>query len=671
MTRGPNALPPPTLYVGPDVDPAVGWPTHVEPRTTPPAIGAGGSPVAGPVTDPAANALRQEPRSLVIPNQQPGAAEEIGLGYVAIPGRLNGGIGIRVEQQAPEYTINLDISKLEAAGPFDPSTTYVPAWNPGTTPDQVRRIPVSAIPADAPDDGQVWGRQGGNWVAVEKGDTGPPGPQGPQGLPGEDGAAGGPGPAGDQGPAGPQGPQGVQGVPGIQGPIGPQGAKGDKGDTGATGAASTVPGPPGATGSTGPQGPQGNPGPTGATGSQGPQGPKGDTGSTGSQGPAGPTGTPILVSDTKPVGAPVSSLWFDSDLGALFLNYQDPNSTQYVQVNAAGMPEAPIDSNVYLRGGAAWQSGGTISGSLSAAGNLTAGGNVTAVSNFISSSAAAILGATGAGVVYLRPNGVGSATGQLYVDSAGTLTVNGGATFAKPISVTGPSNAYAIQGNPGALGGVIGFGASGSYYMICGYGGYSAYGSGTFQAGSEVQSSGNINVQGYLIGALTGSDVLSSTANTNCTTGGAIRRTTSSVRYKTDIETLQDPWADKVLDLVPIYYRPKNTCDPAGFTRFGFSAEQAYATDPRFSACEEQTLVGYETIREPAPNPAWIEWQAGDKEGEEPPATIEVERQGKPVYEDKLDIVHVDLAGIVAALQQVVKRQQARIEALEAATGAV
>ena len=37
-----------------------------------------------------------------------------------------------------------------------------------------------------------------------------------------------------------------------------------------------------------------------------------------------------VVSDTPPTGVPVSTLWWESDSGALFINYQDPNSTQWV-----------------------------------------------------------------------------------------------------------------------------------------------------------------------------------------------------------------------------------------------------------------------------------------------------------------------------------------------------
>ena len=413
-------------------------------------------PSYAPVHDPAAQLMVQEPRSLRIPNSQPSQNEEVGVGYVAIQGRVRGGIGITIHQAAPEYAVDLDISKLEPAGPFDPSVTYVPAWNPGTDPAQVRRIPVSAIPADAPDDGQIWGRQDGNWVAIEKGDTGPqgePGPMGPAGPMGPDGQAGLPGDTGPQGPVGPTGPQGVQG---IQGPVGPQGVKGD---TGATGAASTVPGPPGSTGpagSTGPQGPQGTPGTPGATGSQGPQGPKGDTGSTGSQGPQGPLGTPIFVSDTAPPGAPVSTLWWSSMTGALFLKFQDPDSTAYVQVNAPGMPEAPL-TGLFARQNAAW---------VDLTATLAAKADDTDLANYL-------------------PLTGGSVTGAVAV----TYAVSG--AYAVVVNNTNAGGG-AIIGYSGGLYGILGYQGT---YSLYGNGAVYAAGAGTFGgqvSGSTVNTASNI-----------------------------------------------------------------------------------------------------------------------------------------------------------------------------------
>jgi len=189
---------------------------------------------------------------------------------------------------------------------------------------------------------------------------GPVGPEGPQGDPGPTGATGPEGPQGDQGIQGIQGPIGATGadstVPGPQGPAGPQGIQGPIGPTGATGADSVVPGPagpqgdPGPTGATGAPGATGPagadstvPGPTGPPGAQGIQGPAGAAGAQGPQGiqgipgATGPAGPALYVSDSAPVGAPLNALWWESDTGQLYVNYNDGNTTQWV--SAAPQPD--------------------------------------------------------------------------------------------------------------------------------------------------------------------------------------------------------------------------------------------------------------------------------------------------------------------------------------------
>jgi hypothetical protein len=482
-----------------------------------------------------------------------------------------------------------------------------------------------------------------------------------------------------------QGPQGVQGPQGIQGTQGPQGVKGD---TGAQG----IQGVKGDTGATGSQGPIGN---TGAQGIQGPQG---------VQGVQGPTGQPIYVQDTAPVGVPNSTLWWESDSGALFVYYMDPNTTQWVQVNAAGMPEAPKDGSAYGRKDGAWVAtlplagGGEVTGSLSVNRN-SVGYAITGDNDSSANGAGGVLGYSGAsyGIVGYHASGIGYAfygAGELY--NSGYATFNGGlgvttgyTTLSNGLGVTGattftgitavasgyyfyaagaPSNVYAIQASPGALGGVIGFGTTGSYYCISGYGGYGIYSQGTVYCGSgNITGTGNVGVDGYIGGTRSGTDTTTNSATAWIGSNGTIMRSTSSIRFKTNVEPLLAEYADKVLELEPIYYTPMNTKDPGGYTRFGFTAEQAYAADPRFTTCYPQTLVGHEDLMEDMPNPAWGDWNG---EGDEPPKTIYARsRNGAPIYEDRVDIQNLDLNGIVAALQHVVRRQQARIEALEAKLG--
>jgi hypothetical protein len=66
------------------------------------------------------------------------------------------------------------------------------------------------------------------------------------------------------------------------------------------------------------------------------------------------------------------------------------------------------------------------SGTVHAAGNVTAGGAMYASGGaFNGTPTTVVLSPQTAGIVYLRPNGAGTATGEFKVDSAGNITVSG------------------------------------------------------------------------------------------------------------------------------------------------------------------------------------------------------------------------------------------------------
>ena len=76
-------------------------------------------------------------------------------------------------------------------------------------------------------------------------------------------------------------------------------------------------------------------------------------------GGGGGGGSTVYVQDSAPVGAPVNSLWWESDTGTLYVNYNDGNSTQFVAVTpgsaaSSGIPEAPNDGTIYGRKNLAW-----------------------------------------------------------------------------------------------------------------------------------------------------------------------------------------------------------------------------------------------------------------------------------------------------------------------------
>ena len=129
------------------------------------------------------------------------------------------------------------------------------------------------------------------------------------------------------------------------GPTGPTGATGAQGAVGAQGASGT--------GAQGSQGYQGASGPTGAQGAQGAaggggggSGPTGAQGAQGAQGASGGGGGGANVSvSSNPPGSPSGGdLWWDSDVGELYIYYSDTDSNQWVETSG-GSETVTISDN--------------------------------------------------------------------------------------------------------------------------------------------------------------------------------------------------------------------------------------------------------------------------------------------------------------------------------------
>jgi hypothetical protein len=70
-------------------------------------------------------------------------------------------------------------------------------------------------------------------------------------------------------------------------------------------------------------------------------------------------------------------------------------------------------------------------------------------------------------------------------------------------------------------------------------------------------------------------------ANVVVNSAGTVYRSTSSAKYKTDIETLQNEFADAVLGLRPVWYRSTCAIDNPDWSYWGFIAEEVAEIDPR------------------------------------------------------------------------------------------
>jgi len=131
-----------------------------------------------------------------------------------------------------------------------------------------------------------------------------------------------------------------------------------------------------------------------------------------------------------------------------------------------------------------------------------------------------------------------------------------------------------------------------------------------------------------------------SAANVNIDSTGGLRRSTSSSKYKTNIETLEDGYADAVLNCRPVWYRSTTEADNPEHGHWGFIAEEVAEIDPRL-----------------------VHWK-----------TVEV------IYDENGSVVHtpcdpepegVAYDRFVPHLLNLIKRQQSAIETLEAKVAAL
>jgi hypothetical protein len=72
-----------------------------------------------------------------------------------------------------------------------------------------------------------------------------------------------------------------------------------------------------------------------------------------------------------------------------------------------------------------------------------------------------------------------------------------------------------------------------------------------------------------------------SAANVFVAPSGNLQRSTSSIKYKIDVETLQDSYADVLLTCRPVWYRSTCAGDNPAHSWWGFIAEEVAQIDPR------------------------------------------------------------------------------------------
>jgi hypothetical protein len=131
-----------------------------------------------------------------------------------------------------------------------------------------------------------------------------------------------------------------------------------------------------------------------------------------------------------------------------------------------------------------------------------------------------------------------------------------------------------------------------------------------------------------------------SSANVNVQADGLLQRSVSSIKYKTNVETLQDSYADALLDCRPVWYQSKCASDNRSWGYWGFIAEELAEIDPR--------LVSWKTVE-----------VAYDDDGSVVETPCDPEPEG------------VQYDRFVPHLLNLIKRQKEQIEAMEARLSAL
>jgi len=102
-------------------------------------------------------------------------------------------------------------------------------------------------------------------------------------------------------------------------------------------------------------------------------------------------------------------------------------------------------------------------------------------------------------------------------------------------------------------------------------------------SGSFIGASGSAIVAPYVYSTTT-----ATAANVNVDATGILRRSTSSIKYKTNVETIQDQYADAILGCRPVWYQSTCKADKPDWGHWGFIAEEVAAIDPRLCFFKEE-----------------------------------------------------------------------------------
>jgi hypothetical protein len=174
-----------------------------------------------------------------------------------------------------------------------------------------------------------------------------------------------------------------------------------------------------------------------------------------------------------------------------------------------------------------------------------------------------------------------------------------------------------------------------------------------------IADSGQITSQGSY------DNTTASAANLFVTSGGLFQRSTSSIKYKTQIESIEHEKADAILSMRPVWYRSTCNADNPNWSWYGLIAEEVAKIEPRLVhwGYNDSDYEVIEIEQELQKERAVVD-DTG-KELIEIYSEVETKRERKLKADAQLSPEGVQYDRMTVLLLDIVKRQQLRLETLE------
>jgi hypothetical protein len=281
-------------------------------------------------------------------------------------------------------------------------------------------------------------------------------------------------------------------------------------------------------------------------------------------------------------------------------------------------------------------------------------------------------GTNQAAFVVRQDNGTGTSAETMRIDSSGNVGIgtNSPTSFAdRVLQINGPTSSSVKLSNTNTSGSGQGDGLdltmSGSdAFLINRENGFMVF---------STNDTERVRIEsgGLFYSLPTYNNTTGAAANMFVGADGVFARSTSSIKYKTNIEDLDHSRADAILNFRPIWYRSTTKMDNPNWSWYGLIAEEVAEIEPRlvFWGYNEND---YEEVT--TETPVERERTVTDEAGNETTETytdVETKTERKLKADAQLAPEGVQYERLTVLLLDIVKRQNERIETLEAKVSAL